>query len=117
MPATVLIVDDDESTCEALSALLAHAGYDVLSATSFQRAKEILRERTPDVMVVDIRLGGFNGLQLIIASEIPIPAVVVSGFRDPTLEAEAQRLGADFLEKPIEASDLVAALERKLACT
>ena len=48
-------------------------------------------------MITDIRLGAYNGLHLVVARRTPIPAIVITGFPDSTLEAEARRMGAEFL--------------------
>ena len=53
-----------------------------------------LRAATPDLLIVDIRLGEFNGLQLIMLSRTQIPAIVISGFADPLLQHEARQAGA-----------------------
>ena len=64
MSASVLIVDDDVTTCAGMVELLRHAGHDAQAATTFEDARAILARRTPDLLIVDIRLGEFNGLQL-----------------------------------------------------
>src|SRR5262245_16195751 len=115
MSAKVLVVEDDRAACEGLVALLANAGYDTLATTSYEAGRFALRRDKPDLLIVDVRLGEFNGLQLLIAAGTQIPAIVVSGFGDPTLEAEARKLGADYLVKPMTPSHLLAAVERKLA--
>ena len=117
MVPTLLIVDDDPDTCDMLALTAADAGYRVRTATSFLEAKSALQDEPPDLMVVDVRLGGFNGLQLIIGAEVRVPAIVISGFHDATLEEEARSLGADFLEKPIDPVTLLAVLATKLAAT
>ena len=115
MNRKVLVVDDDPSSCSGLVALLTGTGYDARGTLSFHAARTALRDDPPDVLVVDIRLGPFNGLQLIIDSPNRVPSIVVSGFADPTLRAEAQKLGADFLEKPVAREQLLSAIRRKLA--
>lgn len=115
MSPSVLIVDDDVMTCAGMAELLRHAGYDAQAATTFEDARAILSRRTPDLLIVDIRLGEFNGLQLIMLSRIQIPAIVISGFADPLLEHEARQAGADFLVKPIVPSELLALVQRKLS--
>jgi hypothetical protein len=47
------------------------------------------------LVIADLRLGGFNGLQLLLLSPRPIPTIIITGFPDQVLEAEARRAGAD----------------------
>ena len=114
MAARVLIVDDDPVACEGLGQLLRNAGYEPLTTTTFHDARTTLRDLKPHLIIVDVRLGSYNGLQLIIEAEPPIPAIVVSGFSDPTIEAEARKAGAEFMIKPIVPSNLLALVQRKL---
>lgn len=115
MSASVLIVDDDVTTCAGMAELLRHAGHDAQAATTFEDARAILAHRTPDLLIVDIRLGEFNGLQLIMLSRTQIPAIVISGFSDPLLEHEARQAGAEFLVKPVVPAELLAVVQRKLS--
>jgi two-component system, NtrC family, response regulator HydG len=113
MAAKVLVVDDDEVACEALAELLQNAGYEALTATEFHEARTKLIDQPPDVVIVDIRLGPYNGLQLVIEAA-SVPAIVVSGYPDPTLEAEARKAGAEFMIKPIDPTGLLEMIERRL---
>ena len=105
---TILLVEDDDVTRLGLSMLLERAGYDVVATESVQEGRSVLDEATPHLLITDVRLGAFNGLQLIAMSPRPIPAIVTTGFPDPVLEAEALQLGAKFLLKPIEPAGLLA---------
>jgi CheY-like chemotaxis protein len=111
---TILIVDDDDVTRAGLTELLLNAGYHAISASSLQDGLRALREHTPDLLITDVRLGAFNGLQLLATSPTVVPTIVVSGFADPVVEADAHRLGADYLVKPIQAAILFERIERKL---
>ena len=115
MSHKILIVDDDQATRDGLAALLADAGYDTVTASSVPTAVEILADQQPDLLIVDIRLGAYNGLQLIAMGAKPIPAIVMTGFADPALEADARRLGAAYLLKPVSPPALRALIARKLA--
>ena len=61
----------------------------------------MLAESQPDLLITDVRLDAYNGLHLVAMAPRPIPAIVVTGFADPSIEADARRLGADYLVKPI----------------
>ena len=112
--ATVLIVDDDQATREGIAEMLRKAGYSILTADSFERARDTLRTATPDLLIADIRLGDFNGLQLIATCPFPIRAIVVTGFADHVLEQEARQLGAEYIVKPVARSQLLSTIERQL---
>jgi len=115
MARTILIVEDDEATRVGLLVLLAEAGYRTIGAGTLKQATELLAQQNPDLMIVDVRLGGDNGLQLVAMAIQPIPAIVTTAFADPILEAEARQFGADFMVKPLSPRALIELIERKLA--
>jgi DNA-binding response OmpR family regulator len=112
MPHKILIVDDHDATRRGLHEFLAKAGYVVLSASTFVEGKRLLHEQAPDLLIADVRLGDFNGLQLVVGGPT-LPTIIVTGFPDPVLEAEALRLGAHFLTKPIAPQQLLVLIEEK----
>ena len=115
MARTILIVEDDEATRVGLLVLLAEAGYRTVGAGTLKQATELLAQQNPDLMLVDVRLGGDNGLQLVAMAIQPIPAIVTTAFADPILEAEARQFGADFMVKPLSPKALLDLSERKLS--
>jgi DNA-binding response OmpR family regulator len=110
----VLIVDDDAATRNGLKALLEQSGYEVIVAGSFSEGRFALTESAPDLLISDIRLGEFNGLQLVATTTRAIPSIIVTGYPDAVLEAEARRLGAEYLVKPVVPAALMALIKRKL---
>jgi DNA-binding NtrC family response regulator len=114
---TILLVEDDDATRVGLSTLLQRAGYEVVASESVQEGRNLLKEDSPDLLITDVRLGAFNGLQLLAMSPRPIPAIVTTGFPDPVLEAEARQLGAKFLLKPVEPGNLLALVAELLEAT
>ena len=115
MPQKILIVDDDEPTRAGLAMLLADAGYETVTSGTVPTAIKLLTDEQPDLLLVDIRLDQYNGLHLVAMRKAPIPAVVLTGFADPAIEADARRLGAEFLLKPIAPSILIALVKRLLS--
>lgn len=113
--ATILIVDDHRVTRLGLAEMLTDAGYTVVTAASFQEAQGILREASPDLLIADVRLGSFNGLQLVI--NYRVPAIVITGYADTVLEAEARRVGAEYLVKPFDPERLLELIREKLGQT
>jgi two-component system response regulator RegA len=111
VPHIVLIAEDDAATLAGMAAYVHAAGFSVVPVPSFSEARHLMPFVRPDVVVADVRLGEYNGLQLVVqaGSLDPPPAVIVtSGFEDPVLVAEAERMGAIFLLKPIDPAGLVA---------
>ena len=112
MPS-LLLVDDDLSLLAALSRFLADSGFDVVPCSNFEDAKREIASLRPDIVVTDVRLGAFNGLQLaLLARDVreDVRVVVFSGFDDPVLKEEARRIGATYLVKPVSGHALVQAL-------
>ena len=114
MPSKVLIVDDDKTTREGLAEFLEEAGYEAVAVGTFEDATRVLRTAPPDLLIADVRLGPFNGLQLVISSPQPIPAIIITGFADPVLEADARRRGADYVLKPVSPARLLDLVAQKL---
>ena len=91
MPSKVLIVDDDAATRSGVAELLREAGYDTRAVGTFEEGLKALRTDMPDLLIADVRLGAFNGLQLLVSSPRPIPAIIITGFADPVLEFGRRR--------------------------
>ncbi len=105
--AKVLIVEDDDAARSGLIRLLAGRGHEVLSAAAFEDGKRLLRAHQPDVLITDIRLGAFNGLQLLLGDPQHVHAIVLTAYSDHVLESEARKLGAHFLLKPVVPDQLL----------
>ena len=82
-PSRILLVDDDTATRVGLAELLTNAGYDVRAVPTFEEGLRALRSETPDLLIADVRLGAFNGLQLLVSSPRSVPAIIITGFADP----------------------------------
>src|SRR4051812_23992569 len=105
-PRRVVLVDDDAELLEVVGTFLMRAGHEVVRFSQFKDAKKYLNEQQVDVLVSDIRLGLFNGLQLAILSKLQRPemlAIVMTGFDDPVVRQEAAKAGVEFLLKPFTA--------------
>ena len=108
---SVLVVDDDIELLDALEAAFKEAGdLQILALANFDDAKRSLRTEKFDVLITDVRLGAFNGLQLAVVARDTNPGIrviIFSGFDDPVLRQDAERLGATFLTKPVMSSQLL----------
>lgn len=114
-PISALIVDpNDLDVVSAVSALTA-AGFTVSVTDNYRDAKALLVTHPPLVVVTEVRLGAFNGVQLALHAAYMTPrvtVVVVSGVYDPVLQRDAERAGATFAVKPLTSEELLAAICR-----
>ena len=108
---SILIVDDDLSLLDALESALKQGGQpEVVALGAFADARRALNTDRFDVLITDVRLGAFNGLQLAVLARDQNPTIqliVFSGFDDPVLRQEAERLGAVYLVKPVTSRQLL----------
>lgn len=114
MAHKILIVDGNTATREDLVRLLADAGFETLTAATVPDAMRLLSTAQPHLLITEIRLDTYNGLHLIAMAPKPIPAIVITGYADPAVEADARRLGADYLPKPVSPGELYATIQRTL---
>ncbi len=110
----VVIVDDNEPLLRAMERCVAGAGHHVVAFAEFESAKTYLASTRFDVLVTDVRLGAYNGLQLAIFAKLEHPettAIVLSGFDDPVLRKDAASIGAHFCVKPVATAALLSSIE------
>lgn len=109
----VLVVDDDPALLRLMELWLSGGGYSVVACESFDDARQQLATAPPDLLLTDVRLGAFNGLQLAILAKEQCPdmvAVVMSAYDDSTLRKEAAQCGAQYLLKPFTSEGLLTTL-------
>lgn len=116
---TILIAEHDRTTLAEISKLVRGAGHKVLTARSISQAEAMLAVSRPALLIVDVRLAGENGLQLLLPSRLTHPrmaAIVTSEFADEFLENEARQYGASaYFVKPIAADTLLTRISETLA--
>ena len=115
MAQKILVVDDNASTRGELVKLLADAGFETMIAATVPEAMRALSTASPNLLITEIRLDSYNGLHLIAMAPKPIPAIVITGFPDRGVEADARRLGAEYLAKPVSPGELYATVQRTLS--
>ena len=117
-PFQVLVVSADAKRASAAFDILKSTGHDVVAAFGFDEAVRTLADCSPDLMIAEVRLGAFNGLHLVIKSQMAHPAlrtIVVDRNHDPVLQSDAERLGALYLVEPVLEADLLAHVSRMRA--
>lgn len=107
---TLLIVDDDRSFREALSASFSRRGYEVRSAASTEDALALCADWIPERAVIDLRMPGASGLELLRALKRIDPnteVVMLTGYGSIPTAVEAVRAGAaNFLTKPADPEEI-----------
>jgi CheY-like chemotaxis protein len=117
----VLLVDDSTDTLEMYALGLAFAGYRPLTASNHASALGQLKQEHPDAVVTDLELvDGRSGWRLIEdikndPSTRQIPVVILTGHIDPSIAADAARVGcAAVITKPCLPEELASVLQRVL---
>jgi two-component system response regulator AtoC len=115
-PARILVVDDDVDGLAVLKTRLTHAGYDVETAESAEKALARVKAFAPDLIVTDVRMAGMTGLDLLerVKTSMPdVEVVVMTAHDDMQTAVTAMKSGAfDFLVKPVDPKALVRLAER-----
>ncbi len=115
-PLSLLIVDDDEALRERLGRALRDRGFDVRLAADFEAAIAQARQEPPQMAIVDLRIPGRSGLELVRALhalDAAMRIVVLTGYGSIATAIDAMRLGATYyLPKPADVDDVLAAFER-----
>jgi CheY-like chemotaxis protein len=116
---TVLIIDDDPEIALLLRAVLASSGREIMLAESAAAAGEILRTRSPDVILLDLMLPDADGRTVLRGIRERSPAahvIVLSGKSHPDIERECLALGADeYIVKPFDPETLAARVTARLS--
>jgi FixJ family two-component response regulator len=115
----VYVVDDDPSIRQALARLLKVAGFQVEVFSSAEAFLARPRPEGPACAILDLHLPGLNGLDLqraLVEEQVNLPVVFLSGHGDIPKAVRAMKAGAvDFLLKPFDDEDLLAAVQLALA--
>jgi nitrogen regulation protein NR(I) len=116
--STILIIDDDDQLRKSFERLLREEGYAVESAASGEAGLKIVGSQTPDLVIVDIRLPGMNGLETfkrIHEIESKLPVIMMTAYGTTENAIEATKLGAfDYILKPFEIPDMLAVIGQAL---
>jgi two-component system, response regulator RegA len=115
--SSLLIVEDDEALRERMTRALRRRGLEVRSAGTIADAERLAREDPPELVLVDLRVGNDNGLDLIPVLKQIDPAtriVVLTAYGSVATAILALRRGAvHYVTKPADADEILAAFERE----
>lgn len=113
---TIMIVDDDRPFATALAGALRRRGFHTVVAHDYDEALAEAQAWQPDQAVVDLRMPGRNGLEVVASLRERWPAlrvIVLTGFGSIATAVEAIKLGAvHYLTKPTSVDEILAAFER-----
>jgi len=115
IPTSVLLVDDEKDFVEMLSLRLKEVGEKVTPAYNGRECLELLEKENIDVVILDIKMPGMDGIETLreIKKKFPLVEVIMlTGHGTTETAVQGMRLGAfDYLMKPAEFDDLTAKLE------
>jgi DNA-binding NtrC family response regulator len=103
---TILIVDDDEATLEAMSDALSDQGYEIVNTSSGKEALDIMQEQQFDVVLTDLKMPDVDGMEILRTARSidsqPL-VIMITAYGSIDRAVEAMRAGAeDFIQKPVK---------------
>jgi two-component system, NtrC family, response regulator AtoC len=115
---TILVIDDDDQLRRSFEKLLTEEGYQVLNAASAESGLQLAAARGPDLVIMDIRLPGMNGLEAferLHASDPKLPVIIMTAFGTTETAIKATRMGAfDYILKPFDIPDMLTTIGKAL---
>jgi DNA-binding NtrC family response regulator len=113
---TVLVLDDEKRFTEELTEFLENSGFLTYEANSAAQGLSLLKKQAIDLLILDVRLPGVNGLDILKEVKVKYPnmeVIIVSAHGDMDTVIKAMRSGAiDYLRKPFRHIDIRIAIER-----
>lgn len=103
LPYRILVLDDDANALSGMVEILRDALYVVTGAATYDAAKSLLVIESYDLLITDVRLRGYNGLNLARQCSVDYPdmaIMIITGYDEPMMEIEAARYHAQFVHKP-----------------
>jgi two-component system NtrC family response regulator/two-component system response regulator HydG len=117
--ATILVVDDEKNTREALSQILTEDGYDVIAASDGYQALDLIGRDLPDLILADLKMPGMNGIELLSRIRVKgydFPFVLMTAYGTIETAVDALKKGAeDYLTKPINVEALQTQIKKILS--
>lgn len=114
MKPRILVVDDEESIRKTMRMTLEYEGYEVTEAASGAEAIKAVENELPDLVFLDVKMPGMDGLEVLDRLKQDSPAtqvVIISGHGNVQTAVQATKLGAfDFIEKPLETERVLLAV-------
>jgi DNA-binding response OmpR family regulator len=116
--AKILVIDDEPGIRDLLDTLLRRKGYDVVLAESGQKGLDLFRRERPDVIVLDLKMPGMDGLtvlQQVRSLDPKKPVIILTGAGTAETEQKVRALGVtEYVEKEFSLHRLGDSLKRRL---
>jgi len=110
----ILIIDDDDQLRKSFHKLLLQEGYSIDSAASGEAGIAMIRQRPPDLVILDMRLPGMNGFEtfkVIHEIESKLPVIIMTAYGTTETAIEATKMGAfDYILKPFDIPDMLTVI-------
>jgi DNA-binding NtrC family response regulator len=114
----ILIVEDEDVLAGTLHRILSDQGYEVSLCSDGERFFSMLTQANPDLAMLDIYMGDYNGLRLLKQMRehgVDIPVIMMTAFADISLAVQAMKEGAsDFITKPLDLKHLSVIVEKAM---
>ena len=118
MKSRVLVIDDEAAIRDSLRMILEYEDYQFVGAASGQEGLDVVRRERPDIVLLDIKMPGMDGMEVLRklrAVDEGLPVVMISGHGNTATAVEAIRSGAiDFLDKPLSSERVIVTLRNVL---
>ena len=116
----IMVVDDEPDIRDLVREILEDEGYAVVVAEDVKTAREVISEKLPDLVLLDIWMPEQDGVSLLKEwrdqGSLKFPVVMISGHGTVETAVEATRLGAvDFIEKPLSLARLLLSVEKAIS--
>lgn len=121
----ILIIDDEKFMCELLCHLMEKEGFKPMVANDGESGLKMMRLQEPDVILLDVRMMGMDGMEVlkrVKELDPDLPVIIITGYAEVRGAVEAIRVGAyDYISKPFEHLDVIRVVrrameERELKC-
>ena len=118
MKPRILVIDDESAIRDSLKMILEYDGYEVQGAATGQDGLVIVDRDQPELVLLDIKMAGMDGLEVLQrlkAGHEALPVVMISGHATVSTAVEATKLGAfDFIEKPLSTERVLVTVRNAL---
>jgi two-component system NtrC family response regulator len=115
---TILIIDDEKNYLLVLEALLADAGYEVITSSSASKALEIVSNHDLDLVITDMRMPGLDGIEFLsqLRGRHPdLPVIMMTAYATVEKAVKAMKRGAfDYITKPFENEELILTIRKAI---
>lgn len=114
----ILLIDDDVLILKTIRKLLSLEGYEIFECKNAEESLALIKKKTFDLVITDIRMPGLNGIQMLEKmrgdqQNQNLPVILITGYASEDAPLEAFRLSADdYILKPFNSDQLLASVRR-----